>query len=329
MSSPTNYSYGVPLFEARMPIATARIMLYYPVDVTSSIGIDAWHKAQAASFCLTVALLKRISLDQSQVSNLWAPAKSLLEKSPWTIIRETTPESRPAEYLKLAVILHTPANKAIGLLATELWAYLAEKRNDLGWEPDGTSNPPLIENISFPTLMNVPSLFDAEGKFSLCHIDKMAAPAFFTDSHWTGYELVIHVSRLRRWPLYTWDGIGGENTEMKHRHYEQPPHTNGNLTDKWVERNASFTLRGWEDSRSYVLQSNYFHAGRETHCLTLKVDSLTGMISVIRHVDFHGVRRRGCFGVMTPFGILLGGHAPGYWLWLWKLEWSTPDSHWE
>ncbi|EPE31696.1 hypothetical protein GLAREA_12452 [Glarea lozoyensis ATCC 20868] len=331
LSLPTHYSSDMPLFEGRMPTVSPGIMLYYPVDVQSSIVIDVWHKTQAASFCFTAAILKRISLDQSQVSNLWAPAKRFLETSPWTVIQDITPESRPAEYLKLAVILHTLANKAIGFIAIELWAYLTEKRNDLSWEPDGTSNPPLIERISFPMLMNVPSLFEAEAlkDFSLCHINKMAAPEFFTGSQWIGYELVIHLSRQRRWPLYTWDGIGGENAEMKYRHYEQPPHTNGNLEDRWVERHATFTLRGWVDPRSYVLQSNYFHAGRETHCLTLKVDSLTGMISVIRHVDFHHVRRRGSFGVMTPFGVLLGGHSPGYWLWLWKLDWSTPDSHWE
>ncbi|KAH6674779.1 hypothetical protein B0J14DRAFT_21822 [Halenospora varia] len=325
LSDPSHHAPGQVIFENEIPIAGDRPTREYPGDLTSLIDINAWYMAQAASFCYTATILCRSFFDHSPSGNPWAPAKSLLEACPWTKIRGIEPESQPAEYLKLAVVLHTLANKAIGLLGARLRAHLAKERTSSNWRSYRTSSPPLPRSIPFSSMMVLPNLFDSNSvrEFSLCHIAKMATPGFFKDCQWTGYECIIGPTFEDGGLRYTWDGMGEDNIMIQLNNFDQPPHTNGNPKDKQVERNAKFTLSRWEDSRFYVLQSNYFHGGHETHRLTLRVDSLTGMIRIIRHVDFDGLPRPSGSGVITPFGIVFGGVCRGYWLWLWKVDWSS------
>lgn len=295
-------------------------MLEFPNNLTSHASIDVWCKLQAAGFCFTTTILCQSVLDPG---GFWAPSKALLEAGAWTRIRGMTPESHPSEYLKLAVILHTLANKTIGLLGAQLRAYLAENRLIR------CSNILSPWKIPFSSKMNLPDLYDSNSvrDFSLCHVAKMATPEFFEGSLWTGYECILS----RVFPFVDpvlcqlWDSIGRDNRRVQRNNFDQPPYTNGNTRSEQVERQAKFELTRWEDSRIYLLQSNHFQTENEIHCLTLRVDSSTGMIHIVRHVDFDGDPKpsTGDSGVITPFGILFGGICLGYWLWLWKVDWSS------
>ncbi|CAG8983757.1 hypothetical protein HYALB_00009853 [Hymenoscyphus albidus] len=135
--------------------------------------------------------------------------------------------------------------------------------------------------------MDLPALFDSGSLkvFGLCHIAVMASPDFFEGSQWTGYEYWCYHSSdgLRR---TVWGGIGADNSEVQLNNFNKPPRSSENPRDRYVERYARFKLLRWDDSRFYVLQSNYFQSGDDTHCLTLRVDMLTGIIKIIRHVNW-------------------------------------------
>ncbi|EPE32017.1 hypothetical protein GLAREA_12099 [Glarea lozoyensis ATCC 20868] len=308
LSDLSYHSTGQPVFGNKLLTVWDQPQREYPTDIASPFNIDTWYEAQAASFCFTTTILYKNSYTENAIGSPWSHAQYLLETSPWTEIQATDPILQPAEYLKLTTILHTLANKVIGFLGARLWAYLIRHKPAL----TGVSGPPEPKKIPFSTLMDLPDFFEPNSvqKFSLCHVAKMAAPSFFEHSQWTGFECEMKQESEESITTYKWNGIGADTNNLT-----QQRHTEVNCY-------AKFQLSHCEDSRFYVLQSNCFVSGQETHNLTLRVDSRTGMIWVIDHSDINNVQKPGKFGVITPFGLIFGGSSPGYWLWLWKSEWS-------
>jgi hypothetical protein len=308
LSDLSYHSSGQSVFSSKLPTLWDQPPREFPADLASPFSIDTWYEAQAASFCFTTTILYKNSYMGNAMGSPWSHAQYLLETSPWTGIREMDPILQPAEYLKLTVILHTLANKVIGLLGARLWTYLIRHTPGL----TGVSGPPDPKKLPFSNTMNLPDFLEPNSvqKFSLCHIPKMATPSFFEDGQWTGFECNMRQEFEDSRTTYSWNGIGADTNNLT-----QQPH-------KEVNRYAKFKLSHWEDSRFYVLQSNYFVSARETHSLTLRVDSRTGMIWILNHSDINDVQKPGRFGVKTPFGLIFGGPRPGYWLWLWKSEWS-------
>lgn len=234
----------------------------------------------------------------------------------------------------MTVILHTFANKAIGAFAAQLSDYLADEWESTGLTPNGSSHPPKTNTIPFSSFMNLPEFFAPSSidTFTLCHVPKMATPSFFEDGQWAGYSCFIHHELDHEYnptgPLrYNWDGIGGENRMVQLNNLDQPPQSSLNPRKKHIERYAKFKLSHWIDVRFFVVQSNYFQSQKDTFRMTLKVDSVTGIVSVVRHVNFDEspLKMTGLNAVVTPFGLFFGGYSPDYWLWLWKLDW-TPSS---
>lgn len=215
-------------------------------------------------------------------------AKTLLLTLPWTEIRRTNWESQPVEYEKLVAILHTLANQTVGLFYVHIRAY--RTRHD--WSSNDMAFPPTPGDIPFQSMMEIPDLFCTNSltKFSLCHVTKMATPEFFEDGRWTGYDCTF-LAHYRDLPIEMDDHVDRvgryNNTVAINRWDEQfflsPRIPGRNPLGERVERQARFRLLSWIDDRFFIVQSNCFQTSSDVQFLRLKVDSLTGIITILRH----------------------------------------------
>jgi hypothetical protein len=246
-------------------------MRAYPPDIESPIDIDGWRLAQVSSFCFAVHLLHCGSFAEDHQLRAPSPDTFPFETAPWTTIEATDATSQPEEYSKLAVILHTLANKVVGVFAARLLNYLAHERALTGWIPNGTSLPPLPNTIPFSSFMDLPEFFAPSSveKFSLCHVPKLATPSFFEGGKWTGYSCFISREMDHEYnptgPVrYSWDGIGGDNDTVRINNFDQPPRSLLNPRNKHIERYARFKLTHWIDERFSSYSPITFRARRRT-----------------------------------------------------------------
>lgn len=282
--------------------------------------ISTLHAVQASTFCLTVRLLSVPSASERDLQHPWGPWQPLLHIIDWFEIRPgnqpgllESRNPRPLDLERLAVTLHTFANKVVGLFAIELRSALADRRVVNG-NVRGLYPPPNAFNIPFGAMMSIPDPF-AENvlkEFSTCHLPVMASPDFFADGEWTGYYSYTGGRGVRivgeRFPKGWFDGIGGDNEDVRFLYK--------------VDRSISFTFIRWEDEDRFKVHSNFFQTQSETDSLRMIVNKRTGMIDVSHHSPFGGpATRRNA--VITPFGIVEACLPGAVWLWLWKIEWSA------
>jgi hypothetical protein len=164
--------------------------------------------------------------------------------------------------------------------------------------------PPTAFTIPFSSFMNIPlpfSLGCAE-MFSTCHLPAMTTAAFIESSEWTGY----FGARLQR-PLH----------DMARPRFDLP--MNG-VRFSVVQKDG--------DSGVVKLHSGALSDHKGNFYLEGELWTASGKINLTRrHESFPSVLR--LQALMTPFGIVASwGVAEGYWMWLWKSEWSAGLVEW-
>jgi hypothetical protein len=311
----THEQQSLPSFSIGCDGANLKVNPSIPYD------ISALRAAQASSYCLAVRLLSPPAAADERVSYPWSSPQSLLRTVEWFKI--AFPRHLPRDDVqKLVTMLHTAANKAVGLFAAELRSALANNRVIHG-NTYGLALPPTISNIPFESLLITPPPVsfkdDTFEYFSPCHLPVMAHPTFFTESEWTGYfnhagEWGVGATRNSDY-INHFDGIGGDNMEAQANDCDHP-----NISYPFlVERTVRFRLVNWMTDDIFLLQSNHFQSQSSTHSLQMTVNRQTGTIEIV-----HGstrARQEICHAVITPFGIVEGCAPGGVWLWLWKIEW--------
>jgi hypothetical protein len=290
----------------------------FPVNPVMQIDISAWRSAQTLNFCLAARLLAEYRLSYpNEPYYLHRDAQLCTLK--WFLLNGREPSLTVEREEGLVVVLHTLANRAVGLFAMELRS--AFKYNHTGGPTmDGISFPP--DAVPTHELMKLPDPYsqDCVQAFTKCHLPAMTDPAFLTSEDWTGY---FSFTDQRRFPALpnshdVFDSIGGDNHLVRYNGFDKP---NSNYPFV-VERTCRFNLVNMIDEHSFLLESNCFQSQLGTHIFEMRVNRRNGVVYISQR-NHDGILKGEFMAVMTPFGIV-GGCAPlGAWMWLWKSKWSA------
>jgi hypothetical protein len=284
-----------------------------PSDSSSDVGslhnIQTWQLAQASAFCLTAHLLSE--------TYPAGPLKVLLDTLPWVEV-SGTPKDSP-QYLKLIVIQHALANRAVGSFYTQLRHMLVD-----GQLPPLSKGylPPAFGLIPLSAMLETPMPFSSDNvqQFSRCHLTSIEDPSFFTGDEWTGYFFAsVGIPTI-------FNAIGGRNVDLVYNNgVGQWPRGGQFPQGRNFEPIIRFHLVEPYDANldSYTLKSNNFYSQIELHNLTITVEKTSGRLSIF-HWHWAQAGTFASEAVITPFGIVSVIIRNRFWLWMWKKSWSVP-----
>jgi hypothetical protein len=268
-------------------------------DRFDDFTLQTWLLAQAAAFSLTMRLLLQ--------PNSRTYSRTLMCTGPWRPTQVPTRETQK----KLVVMQHALANRAVGFFCARLRSARAGLAPAPGlFQPPSAATVPLLRQMTLPVPFTALSL----DTFNTCHVSAMANPEFLTLGDWTGCITMLGQRE------YSFNAIGG-------RHHDGFDHPGGSAPPGFYPHGRSFegVVRfrpTGSDGRSFQLQSNNFYSEAGLHRLRLAVDRRTAQVT-IHHWHPMMANFMVTEGVITPFGIVSWLLQPGYWMWLWKVEWST------
>jgi hypothetical protein len=282
------------------------VSIQFAICPSSSIEVATWRFVQATSFCLSLHLLS--SSPALHTSDEEPPA--LLQYLQWFRITGFEGEIlQNQEIDKHMVMLHTLANRAIGLFVRELrWALTSGRT--LNPNPIGLFPPPNASTIPLTDFLVPPVPFTPESLegFGRCHLSVMTEPGFFVDDEWTGY---IYNHRTDGGASFV--GFGG-----------LPPRRRPSQDQSGINRSIQFHREVQGDDSKFTIRSHNVRSQAWPARFEITVDRTTGHLTVAMIIS-NVLRRVFSDAVITPFGIVGGIFTRGSWLWLWKCKWSAQD----
>ncbi|KAF2832075.1 hypothetical protein CC86DRAFT_424426 [Ophiobolus disseminans] len=167
----------------------------------------------------------------------------------------------------------------------------------------GVSAPPSATPFPFQRHMRLPLPFTPKSveAFGMCHLPTMSNPEFFTNDTWT--ECIAAPAQQ----------------DQPFNSLFRDPFPSGRSFEGVIR----FRLIEDDHVDHYKLQSNNFHTQGDLYNLRLSVSRRTGQMT-IHH--WHWVRTdfMTTEGVITSFGIVTELTSRRFWMWLWKVDWSSP-----